>query len=119
MLELSRWKIVLVLGSIIFGLLYSLPNVLPDQVLAQWPSFLPHQRLNLGLDLQGGSSLLYEVDTAALQKERLNDIMEEASTELRAAQITFSGLQVAGDSVTLKLSDPSQLDQAQTALAKV
>src|SRR5215469_5918922 len=119
MLELSRWKIVLVLGSIIFGLLYSLPNVLPDQVLAQWPSFLPHQRLNLGLDLQGGSSLLYEVDTAALEKERLNDLMEEASSELRDAQVTFSGLAVTGAAVTLKISDLTQLDAAQTALLKV
>jgi len=119
MLELSRWKIVLVVGSIIFGLLYSLPNVLPDPVLAQWPSFLPHQRLNLGLDLQGGSSLLYEVDTAALEKERLNDLMEEASSELRDAQITFSRLAVNGNAVTLKISDPSQLEAAQTALLKV
>jgi preprotein translocase subunit SecD len=119
MLELSRWKIILVVGSIIFGLLYSLPNVLPDSVLAQWPSFLPHQRLNLGLDLQGGSSLLYEVDTAALEKERLNDLMEEASSELRDAQVTFSGLAVNGAAVTLKISDPTQLDAAQTALLKV
>ena len=78
MLELSRWKIILVAGSLIFGLLFSLPNVLPDSVLAHWPGFLPHQRLNLGLDLQGGSSLLYEVDTDALKKERLNDLTEEA-----------------------------------------
>ena len=119
MLELSRWKIILVLGSVIFGLLYSLPNVLPDPVLATWPGFLPHQRLNLGLDLQGGSSLLYEVDTVALEKERLNDLLEEASSELRDAQVTFSGLAVAANAVTLKISDPSQLDAAQTALAKV
>src|SRR5215469_4117964 len=119
MLELSRWKIILVLGSIIFGLLYSAPNVLPDPVLAKWPSFLPHRRLNLGLDLQGGSSLLYEVDTAALQKERLADIAEEASSELREAQIVFSGLAVNGNAVALKISDPSQIYQAQTALAKV
>ena len=58
MLQLSRWKIVLVLGSVIFGILFSLPNVLTDAQLAQLPGFLPHQRLNLGLDLQGGSSLL-------------------------------------------------------------
>ncbi|HEY1752676.1 MAG TPA: protein translocase subunit SecD [Caulobacteraceae bacterium] len=119
MLALSRWKIILVLGSLIFGLLYSVPNVLPDSVLAHWPSFLPHQRLNLGLDLQGGSSLLYEVDTAALTQERLNDLSEEASQELRDAQITFQGLQAANGAVTLKINDPAQIDQASGALAKV
>ncbi|HUO12457.1 MAG TPA: protein translocase subunit SecD [Caulobacteraceae bacterium] len=119
MLALSRWKIILVVGSIIFGVLYSLPNVLPDNVLSHWPGFLPSKRLNLGLDLQGGSSLLYEVDTVALQKERLSDLSEEASQELRDAQITFSGLTVAADAVQLKISDPTQLDAASTALNKV
>jgi preprotein translocase subunit SecD len=119
MLELSRWKIALVTLSLIFGVLFSLPNVLPDSVLAQWPSFLPHQRLNLGLDLQGGSSLLYEVDTDALKKERLNDLSEEASQELREAQVTFQNLNTQTGVVALKVTDPAQIDAAATALAKV
>src|SRR6185437_2114484 len=118
MLELSRWKIFVVAASLIFGILFSLPNVLPDSVLAHWPAFLPHQRLNLGLDLQGGSSLLYEVDTDALKKERLNDLSEEASQELRDAQITFQNLSMATGVVSLKVNDPTQIDAA-AALAKV
>src|SRR6202035_4076975 len=81
--------------------------------------FLPHQRLNLGLDLQGGSSLLYEVDTDALQKERLNDLSEEASQELREAQITFQNLTTANGVVALKITDPTQTEAAGTALGKV
>jgi preprotein translocase subunit SecD len=119
MLALSRWKIAVVLASVIFGILFSLPNALPDSVLAQWPSFLPHQRLNLGLDLQGGSSLLYEVDTDALKKQRLNDLQEEASQELHDAQIQFSGLNSTGGVVALKITDLTQMDAAQTALGKV
>jgi preprotein translocase subunit SecD len=119
MLALSRWKIILVLGSVIFGILFSLPNVLPDKVLASWPGFLPHQRLNLGLDLQGGSSLLYEVDTDALKKERLSDLGEEATQELRDAQITFQGLTTVNGVVAVKINDLTQLDQASTALNKV
>jgi SecD/SecF fusion protein len=119
MLALSRWKIIVVVGSIIFGLLFSLPNLLPDDMVAKLPGFMPHQRLNLGLDLQGGSSLLYEVDTAALKKERLNDLAEEARAQLRAVDVTFSDLGVVGGVVSLRLSDPTQTPQAMTALAKV
>jgi preprotein translocase subunit SecD len=119
MLALSRWKIAVVLISVIYGLLFSLPNVLPDSVLSQWPGFLPHQRLNLGLDLQGGSSLLYEVDTDALKKQRLADLQEEASQELRDAQIQFSGLSSTTGVVALKISDITQTDAAATALGKV
>src|SRR5271167_3935363 len=107
MLALSRWKIAVVLISVVFGILFSLPNVLPDPVLAQWPGFLPHQRLNLGLDLQGGSSLLYEVDTDALKKQRLNDLQEEARTSLRDAQMVFSDLGVVNGVVSLRVTDPS------------
>jgi len=119
MLALSRWKIILVLGSILFGLLFSLPNLLPDGVLARLPGFMPHQRLNLGLDLQGGSSLLYEVDTQALKKERLNDLAEEARTDLRAASLTFSDLGVANGVVSVRISDPTQAGAALSALSKV
>jgi preprotein translocase subunit SecD len=119
MLALSRWKIILVLGSVIFGILFSLPNVLPDNVLAQWPGFLPHARLNLGLDLQGGSSLLYEVDTDALRKERLTDLAEEARTSLHDAQIEFSDLAVVNGLVSLRVTDPTQVDAALTAMNKV
>src|SRR5579872_4879885 len=119
MLQLSRWKIILVLGSVIFGLLYSLPNLLTNDQLAQLPSFLPHQRLNLGLDLQGGSSLLYEIDADSLKKERLNNLAEEASSALHDAQVTYSGLLVTPQAVTLKITDPTQISAAMTALAKV
>ncbi len=119
MLALSRWKIAVVLASVIFGILFSLPNALPDSVLAQWPSFLPHQRLNLGLDLQGGSMLLYEVDTDALKKQRLSDLQEEAGQELHDAQIQYSGLTSTTGVVALKITDLTQTDAAQTALGKV
>jgi preprotein translocase subunit SecD len=109
MLALSRWKIVLVLASALFGLIFTLPNLLPPGSL---PSWAPNQRLNLGLDLQGGSYLLYEVDTVALGKERLTNLSEDVRTRLRDAQIDFSGLGVSGDTVNVRISDSTRLDAA-------
>lgn len=112
MLALSRWKVALVLGSLIFGLLFTLPNVLSPAALRALPGFLPQQRLNLGLDLQGGSYLLLEVDTAALRKERLTNLTEDIRTRLRAEQIGFGDLGVVGDKISLRITDPAQVDQA-------
>ena len=53
MMNLSRWKVIAVVLSAIFGVLFTLPNVLPADVRDSLPGFMPKQTLNLGLDLQG------------------------------------------------------------------
>ena len=66
MLRLPRWRVILVIIVSVLGVLFALPNLVPDNVRQRIPAWLPHQTLNLGLDLQGGSHLLLEVDTATL-----------------------------------------------------
>jgi preprotein translocase subunit SecD len=112
MLELSRWKILLVLASALFGLIFTLPNVLPDQALRQAPAWLPHDKLSLGLDLRGGSYLLMEVDTVALNQERLTNLTEDIRTKLRVAQVTFDGLGLQGETVQVHVPDAGQYAQA-------
>lgn len=112
MLALSRWKILLVLASALFGLIFTLPNLLPDNVLETVPAWLPHDRLSLGLDLRGGSYLLMEVDTNALNQERLTNLTEDVRTKLRVAQINFDNLGLQGDVVSLHVPDAAQYQQA-------
>jgi preprotein translocase subunit SecD len=112
MLALSRWKIILVLASAIFGLLFTLPNVLPASALQAMPGWLPHDRLSLGLDLRGGSYLLMEVDTNALNQERLTNLREDIRTKLRVAQIGFTDLALSGEVISVRITDPTQFDQA-------
>ncbi|MBL4853299.1 MAG: protein translocase subunit SecD [Robiginitomaculum sp.] len=81
MLHFSRWKITLILGAIMLGLLFALPNVLPQKVRDGLPGFLPSQTLNLGLDLQGGAHLLLEVDL----KDGLDKTLKSELAGLRAA----------------------------------
>jgi len=105
MLALTRWKIALVLGSLLFGLLFTLPNLVPAGIL---PSWAPSQRLNLGLDLQGGSYILMEVDTAALRKERLTNLTEDIRTKLKTDQIEFTELAVTGAAINVRITDPTK-----------
>ncbi|PHS41541.1 MAG: protein translocase subunit SecD [Robiginitomaculum sp.] len=81
MLHFSRWKITLILGAIMLGLLFAIPNVLPKNVRDNLPGFLPSQTLNLGLDLQGGAHLLLEVDL----KDGLEKTLRSELAGLRAA----------------------------------
>ena len=55
------------LAAILFGLVFTLPNFCPAGRAGGMPAWVPHQRLNLGLDLQGGSASVLQVDTQALK----------------------------------------------------
>jgi preprotein translocase subunit SecD len=116
MITVSRWKIIVVVLATLFGILFSLPNVLPADVRAQLPGFLPKQTLNLGLDLQGGSSLLYEVDTQALRAEKLTNLTEDTRAALLKAQIPFTGLGVVNGEVNVRITDPAQVPAAAKVL---
>jgi preprotein translocase subunit SecD len=115
MLTLSRWKIIVVTLAVIFGFLFTLPNLVPQRTL---PSWLPQQRLNLGLDLQGGSYLLYEVDVAALRRERLTNLVEDVRTSLRAEQIAFGELGEAGGVIGVRIADAGKVDAAAALLRR-
>ena len=113
MLRIARWKLVLVALATVFSILFSLPNAVPAGAL---PSWMPQKRLNLGLDLQGGSYLLLEVDTAGLRRERMANLVEDVRGRLRAERILFTNLSQANGAVTVRISNPAQIDRAVTVL---
>jgi preprotein translocase subunit SecD len=119
MMSLSRWKIIVIGLAVLFGVLFTLPNLLPPQVLASYPAFLPHQTLNLGLDLRGGSYLLLEVDTDALRQEKLKNLTEDIRNTLDDGGIPGSNISLVGNIITVRPADPGRVNDVVNALAKV
>jgi len=112
MLQVARWRVVAVLAALVWAVLFALPNVLPADVKARWPAWLPSSGVNLGLDLRGGSYLLMEVGAAELQRERLVNVLDELSGEFGRAEprIAISGRGVSADGVArVQLADPGRL----------
>jgi preprotein translocase subunit SecD len=112
MIKPSRWKVIVVLLAVIFGVVFTLPNFLTQAQRDALPGFLPKKGLNLGLDLQGGSYILYSVDTNALRAERQTNLVEDTRTTLQDKQIRFSDLGSVGPEVSLRVTDPAQFTQA-------
>jgi preprotein translocase subunit SecD len=83
-LHVARWRVLAVIIVTLLGLLYALPNALPAGVRAAMPSWLPSKTINLGLDLQGGSYLMFEVESGAVYKARLETVADDLSRDLRA-----------------------------------
>jgi preprotein translocase subunit SecD len=115
MIQLSRWKVILVSLAIVFGLLFAAPNLLTQAQRDALPGWLPKNGMNLGLDLQGGSYLLLEVDLENLRQERVSNILEDVRVSLNGARVPFSGIQRQADGVVVTM-DPAVRPQALTAL---
>src|ERR671919_742073 len=119
MLRFPTWKIAVVLGICLLGLVYALPNLFPRAEMERMPDWVPHDQINLVLDLQGGSHLLLEVDLGAVVEERLNSLVDEVRGTLRSERIGYRGLGVRGGAVTFTLTDPATTEQALAALEEL
>ncbi|WP_292053794.1 MULTISPECIES: protein translocase subunit SecD [unclassified Brevundimonas] len=119
MIQLSRWKVVVVLLSLVIGLLLAFPSMLTPQQREALPGWMPKQAVNLGLDLQGGSYLLLEVDVPAMREKRVSNLMEDVRVALNAQQISIGSLQREQGSVVVTLSNPAQNQAAFNALREL
>ena len=118
MLQVSRWRILLVAIVTILGIALALPNFLPQGLREAMPAFMPRQAINLGLDLRGGSQLLLEVDVATLRRNQLDNIADQMAAALRGAdpQIRYTGRGVIGDAARLRLNDIADMERARQVL---
>jgi protein-export membrane protein SecD len=106
MLHFPRWQVVLILGVVFLGFLAVIPNFFSKDALTGWPSFLPKSQMVLGLDLQGGAYLLYEVDKADYTAKRLKALTSDVrKAMLDNPRIGYTGLGVQGDAVQLRVRD--------------
>lgn len=116
MLHFAKWKIVLTVAVLVLGIVYAAPNLFSEEQLEGLPSWVPQKRISLGLDLQGGSHLLYEADMDTVVRERLESIVDAMRLELRKADIGYTNLGVRGNEATVQLRDLGQIDAARGIL---
>src|SRR5215813_10514191 len=116
MVNFSKWQTWVTLAILVLGIIFAAPNLLTQQQADALPGWLPHGRINLGLDLQGGSHLLFEVDIDAVVRERLESAKDGVRDALRKSSIAYTGLGVANDLVTAHLVDATTRDKALSVL---
>lgn len=112
MVNFPRWQTLLTLAVLLAGILFAAPNLLPREQADSLPTWLPHKRISLGLDLQGGSHLVYEVDVESVVRERLESIRDSSRDVLRKNDLRYTNLSVVNGGVEFSLSDPGSNDRA-------
>jgi preprotein translocase subunit SecD len=118
MLFFTRWKAAAILLTALVVCLCALPNFFSDNVIRHWPSWA-QRHIVLGLDLQGGSHLLLEVDSAAVRKEQLQAINDDVLRVLRQARIPFTGRAIRGNSVEVHITRDADIDSALSKLREL
>lgn len=150
MLNFPGWKVALISLVLLWGGLLALPNLFSDgflgieprdtgatdpqavaayeQQMAEaeaswWPGIMPKNKMNLGLDLQGGVYLLMQIDPDEVAANRLQlvqgDIRDAFSArgnrELIEREIPVQN----GDRLTIELKKPEQMDEALRRLRRI
>jgi len=121
MLEFPKWKVWLIGLVIGAGVLLSIPSLIAGTpYVASWPKWMPQYKVNLGLDLAGGSHLLLEADAQDALKQRLAAKEDEVATELRRdPRIDIGDISTAGGRLSFLVRDPTKVDAAVERLRRL
>ncbi|HET9175606.1 MAG TPA: protein translocase subunit SecD [Pseudolabrys sp.] len=111
MLYFTRWKAAAIMLTALVVCLFAVPNFLPEKMVQSWPKWA-QRHVVLGLDLQGGSHILLEVDSNAVRREKLEALRDDVRRVLRDARVGYTGLVVRGNSVEVRIREGSNFDQA-------
>ena len=93
MLNISKWNLFFVFSVCLLGFYYILPNFYGKSEVTALPKFLSQKQVNLGLDLQGGSHLLLEVDTKSVLKDKSEDLVDDIRKSLRKSKANLNLLE--------------------------
>ncbi|MFN7030017.1 MAG: protein translocase subunit SecD, partial [Sphingopyxis sp.] len=120
MLDFPRWKTISISIILVLGILFSIPSFLPEKARDSLPAFM-QAKVNLGLDLAGGSHLLLEADVADLRKTQLTNMEKTVRAAMRGERgpdddIAIGELATEGGKISFLIRDQAQLDAARDRL---
>lgn len=100
MLRFTRGKVLAIIAACLLGVIFAIPNFIPEadreafqRSLPSWiPSWIvPTKAITLGLDLQGGSHVLMEVDVADLTRTQVTTLRDDVRRLLRETRVSPQG----------------------------
>ena len=119
MLYFSRWKATAILLTTLLVCSFAIPNFFPEKTVQSWPKWA-QRHLVLGLDLQGGSHILLEVDTNAVRKEKLETLRDDVRRVVRDNRLgSPAAVTIRGSSVEFRVREGVDPQLALTKLREL
>ena len=100
------WKTFIVLTLVCLGIIFAIPSLLYKEDTGSW--YLDN-RLNLGLDLQGGSYLLLEVQTEVLIKEEFENFSDTIRIIAREKRAKINNIEKINESLKVRFESSDKL----------
>ena len=116
---ITRWKTLGILISTLVVCFFTIPNFLPERVVQSWPKWAQRQ-IVLGLDLQGGSHILLEVDSAAVRKEKVEQTRDDVRRVVRENRLgSPAAVTIRGEAIEFRVRDGVDRQLALTKLREL
>ena len=91
----AGWRIALIAAFIILSCIYLVPTLSPN-LPEWWKGMLPKDKIHLGLDLQGGTHLVLEVETAKAVEGTLDLVATDLEDTLNSKNLRFKRISRTG-----------------------
>ncbi len=110
MVYLSPWKKWATIILCLLAVIYAAPNVVSPSITKplseKYSKWVPVHPINLGLDLQGGSSLLLGIDVNVAMRDRMNSMLDTLRRELQNERVGYIGLEARPTGAAFTLRNP-------------
>ena len=100
MLYFSKLKLVIIYSIILFLSFFSIINFIDTN-----NNLILSKKVNLGLDLQGGSYLLLEVDTDPVIEQKLQNKLILLRKHLKDKKIKYKNLKIVNKAINFRISE--------------
>jgi preprotein translocase subunit SecD len=116
MLYFSRWKATAIALTAFIVCAFAVPNFIAEKTVQSWPKWA-QRHIVLGLDLQGGSHILLEVDSNAVKKEKVESLRDDVRRVVRENRLgSPAAVVIRGESVEFRIREGAD---AQLAISKL
>jgi preprotein translocase subunit SecD len=101
-----QWRFLLILAVLIGAAIFLYPTFVKE-LPSWWPKFFPQDKIHLGLDLQGGMHLTFEVEADKAVESSADRMKNDLGNNLKKENIFYTYLErVQGNKIEVVLLNP-------------
>ncbi|CAL7963640.1 Protein translocase subunit SecD [Alphaproteobacteria bacterium] len=119
MLRIIKWQVALIAAVCLLGVYLALPTLIPYAQGSWLAKILPNTKVNLGLDLKGGVSLLLSVDDKQYCKENLQGIVDKAKEVLKIDKVAVKSIKMSDKAIDIEIDSYGDVSSSADAMSSV